>query len=39
MLNAEVPAMLTVRVSMRSVCGMRMCSLRHCPLSFLLTLE
>jgi len=39
MLNAEVPAMLTVRVSMSSVCSMRVCSLRHCPLSFLLTLE
>ena len=39
MLNAEVPAMLTVRVSMPSVCSMRVCSLRHCPLSFLLTLE
>ena len=39
MLNAEVAAMLTVRVSMPSVCSMLLCSLRHCPLSFLLTLE
>jgi hypothetical protein len=38
--NAEVPAMLAVRVSMSGVCGMRACSLlRHCRLSFLLTLE
>jgi len=39
MLNAEVPAMLTVRVSMPSVWSMRVCSLRHCLLSFLLTPE
>jgi hypothetical protein len=39
MLKAEVPAMLAVRVSMSWVCGMRVCSLRHCRLSFLLTLE
>ena len=34
--NAEVPAMLAVRVSMSGVCGMLLCSrLRHCRFSFL----
>ena len=40
MLNAEVPAMLAVRVSMSGVCSMLLCScLRHSRLSFLLTLK
>jgi hypothetical protein len=38
--NAEVPAMLAVRVLMSAVCSMLLCSrLRHCRLSSLLTLD
>ena len=40
MTNAEVPAMLAVRMLMSGVCSMLLCSrLRHCRLSFLLTLK